>query len=274
MNTPITIRKDLFLLHHPFYQAWVDGTLPLPALKDYARQYFFHVDAFPSYLSQAIELATTDSEREVLRENLEEENGTRYGVSHPELWMRFAEGIGVSRDEMHSTVPRPAIQKVVDTFTSFSKSTLPRALGALYAYESQVPDIADSKITGLQKNFQVKDERTLEMSGRWHFLKYIKRRTLGIGRFSEQSWKSSRRATSKTLKKQLKFLVKCFGTFSATSRQSPRTPTHDTLVCFTFHQRLEPPRQARMHSGGAKHASRGPDQCGNPIFKSVASFEF
>src|SRR4028118_2002567 len=35
------------MLSHPFYQAWTDGTLPLDTLRQYARQYFHHVEAFP-----------------------------------------------------------------------------------------------------------------------------------------------------------------------------------------------------------------------------------
>ena len=39
------------LLKHPFYLAWTRGELTRQALTDYARQYYHHVAAFPTYLS-------------------------------------------------------------------------------------------------------------------------------------------------------------------------------------------------------------------------------
>ena len=39
------------LLKHPFYLAWTRGELSKEALTDYARQYYHHVAAFPTYLS-------------------------------------------------------------------------------------------------------------------------------------------------------------------------------------------------------------------------------
>ncbi|HJX25555.1 MAG TPA: dehydrogenase, partial [Chthoniobacterales bacterium] len=42
---------DKNLLKHPFYLAWTRGELSKEALTDYARQYYHHVAAFPTYLS-------------------------------------------------------------------------------------------------------------------------------------------------------------------------------------------------------------------------------
>ncbi len=39
------------LLKHPFYLAWTRGELSKEALTDYAKQYYHHVAAFPTYLS-------------------------------------------------------------------------------------------------------------------------------------------------------------------------------------------------------------------------------
>lgn len=159
------VPSHLMLLKHPFYQAWMEGTLSRPVLQDYVKQYFHHVEAFPRYLENAIQQSKNDTKNEqtttILSENLAEENGEAYGTSHPELWLRFAEGLDVSRNDVLSANLRPGIENVVKTFTGFSKSSLPEALGSLYAYESQVPEIAHSKIEGLKKNYGIDDERTL-----------------------------------------------------------------------------------------------------------------
>src|ERR1700692_3808543 len=47
------------LLLHPFYQRWTSGALSREALADYARQYYHHVAAFPTYLS-ALHANTAD----------------------------------------------------------------------------------------------------------------------------------------------------------------------------------------------------------------------
>ncbi|PYJ98970.1 MAG: pyrroloquinoline quinone biosynthesis protein PqqC, partial [Verrucomicrobia bacterium] len=54
MNTHLDeIDNDIaekHLLKHPFYLAWTRGELSREALADYARQYYHHVTAFPTYL--------------------------------------------------------------------------------------------------------------------------------------------------------------------------------------------------------------------------------
>ena len=39
------------LLCHPFYQAWSAGRLTRDDLREYAQDYYHHVEAFPSYLA-------------------------------------------------------------------------------------------------------------------------------------------------------------------------------------------------------------------------------
>ena len=48
------------LLTHSFYQAWTRGELTAEALKDYAIQYYRHVEAFPTCLS-ALHSHTADA---------------------------------------------------------------------------------------------------------------------------------------------------------------------------------------------------------------------
>lgn len=161
MRQAFSLPEDLHLLKHPFYQAWMSGRLSRAALADYAEQYYRHVAAFPGYLIHALELTHDADARQILSENLAEEDGTTFGTPHPELWLRFAEGLGVSRATAQHSAPRAGIQGVVDTFTRFSKKSFHEALGALYAYEAQVPEVAASKIEGLKAHFDIHDESTL-----------------------------------------------------------------------------------------------------------------
>lgn len=149
------------LLKHPFYTKWAEGTLPLEALQDYARQYYAFESAMPRYLS-ALHTRTADKavRQEILDNLWDEEHGKE---NHAELWLRFAEGIGVSRDDVASATPNEATQALVDMYAEVTRDA-PVAAGvaALYAYERQVPQVAGSKIDGLEKHYGITDERALK----------------------------------------------------------------------------------------------------------------
>lgn len=136
------------LLLHPFYQAWTRGELPRPALRDYARQYYHHVAAFPTYLS-ALHAHTEDQRvrRHILANLMDEEAGD---PNHPELWLRFAESTGLSRDEVSNAKLWGETEKLIGTFRRVCREgSVAQGIAALYAYESQIPEIAQSKIEGL-----------------------------------------------------------------------------------------------------------------------------
>ena len=144
------------LLKHPFYTKWADGTLPREALQDYARQYYAFESSFPRYLS-ALHARTESAEvRQQLLDNLwDEEHGRE---NHAELWLRFAEGIGVSRDDVRDAPRNEKTQALVGLYSDLSREApVAAGVGALYAYERQVPQVADSKIDGLKTHYGITD---------------------------------------------------------------------------------------------------------------------
>ncbi len=148
------------LLTHPFYTKWAEGTLPREALQEYARQYYAFESAMPRFLS-AIHSRTESAEvRQHLLDNLwDEEHGRD---NHAELWLRFAEGIGVDRDEIRSAQPNEATSALVDTYRELSsQGSVAEGVAALYAYERQVPQVAGSKIDGLKRHYELDDKRAL-----------------------------------------------------------------------------------------------------------------
>ena len=149
------------LLKHPFYLAWTRGELTTEALADYARQYFHHVAAFPTYLSAVHAKCEDQGTRKQLLNNLiDEEAGS---PNHPELWLNFAEGLGVSKDEARNTTKEPETKNLIDTFRSVCRDgSTAEGLAALYAYESQIPAISESKIEGLKKHYGFADPKHYE----------------------------------------------------------------------------------------------------------------
>jgi pyrroloquinoline-quinone synthase len=145
------------LLCHPFYKAWSAGELSGGDLREYARDYYHHVDAFPTYLAElSMRLDESELRRAVLA-NLADEKGWddadgKY-PEHAELWLDFAEGMGAHRD-LRGHQPVAEIKDLMSFFHRIaSEGTPEEALAAFYAYESQVPRVATEKARGLREMY-------------------------------------------------------------------------------------------------------------------------
>lgn len=120
------------LLQHPFYQAWSDGTLPVPALADYAREYGAFIGRIADGWTSVGEAAIAAVE-----------------VGHAKVWGdTFAAGLS-------TTVDAPAVREVQQLCTTADALFQHRAtaLGALYAFEAQQPMTARSKRAGLAGHY-------------------------------------------------------------------------------------------------------------------------
>jgi pyrroloquinoline-quinone synthase len=144
------------LLTHPFYLAWTRGELSREALTDYARQYYHHVAAFPTYLS-AVHAKCDDQgvRKQILSNLIDEEAGS---PNHPELWLQFGNALGVSETDVRNTTKQPETLHLIDTFRAVCDGgTTIDGMAALYAYESQIPPICEAKIDGLKKHYGFTD---------------------------------------------------------------------------------------------------------------------
>lgn len=151
---------EFSMLKHPFYVAWTEGKLSKETLAEYAKQYYAHVRAFPTYVSAVHSACDDVSIRQELLENLiEEERGEE---NHPELWLRFAEGLGVNRDEVRNAGLLQSTQDSVKKIKSLTRSDDYReGLAALFAYETQIPEVARTKREGLKSFYEIVDERAV-----------------------------------------------------------------------------------------------------------------
>jgi pyrroloquinoline-quinone synthase len=147
------------LLKHPFYQDWQTGKLSREALQLYALQYYRHVEAFPKHL-RVLAARIDGPVRSVVLENLaEEENPTG---PHPKLWRDFAAALGVNEEDITACPSLPGTQALIETFREIvGDRPVAEAVAALYAYESQVPEIATSKIDGLKKFYGIDSPKAL-----------------------------------------------------------------------------------------------------------------
>ena len=148
------------LLDHPFYQRWTCGTLTKEELQDYARNYFHYAMAFPTFISAMHQQSEDIAVRQMLLENLiEEERGPE---NHPELWLRFCESLGLDRTAVKAGKPNDATKTLIATMKSLAREgALHEGLAALYAYESQIPAVAKAKIEGLDKWYGISADRDI-----------------------------------------------------------------------------------------------------------------
>ena len=146
------------ILEHPFYVAWQEGTLTGEQLAAYARVYYPHVAAFPGYLTRALESADGPVQAE-LETNLDDE--LHHPKSHSELWLDFAAGLGLAQDDLTESTSHPAADNIVKVFEQLASQGTGQALAALYAYESQQPEVSRQKSDGLRDLYGVEDEHAL-----------------------------------------------------------------------------------------------------------------
>ncbi|MEQ1876275.1 MAG: CADD family putative folate metabolism protein [Bdellovibrionia bacterium] len=160
-----TLTKEIssyHLLGHPFYQAWMAGTLTQEQLAKYAFQYAPHVTAFPRFVSAVHAQAENPVARKMLMENLVDEEGANGATPHPELWRRFSERLGADVRYITLSDVQPKARELVEKFHHLCRSSYEEGLGALYAYEYQVPEVARSKTEGLKKFYGIEKGEATE----------------------------------------------------------------------------------------------------------------
>jgi len=141
------------ILKHPFYVAWSEGRLTREQLASYARAYYPHVAAFPGYIESALQADALPRARHELQQNLVDERLNP--APHHELWLDFAEALGLERGAVASSKAEPSAEQIVATFNRLSRESAGAALAGLYAYESQQPQVARVKADGLRQFYGI-----------------------------------------------------------------------------------------------------------------------
>ncbi len=149
------------LLCHPFYQAWSAGELTRDDLREYAADYYHHVAEFPNYLAEFFAHTGDPELRRAVLSNLNDEEGCdegRPGRAHADLWLDFAVGMDADRGDVRRQNPLPEIGELTAFFHRIATEGAPEAaLAAFYAYESQVPRVAEAKARGLKEWYGADD---------------------------------------------------------------------------------------------------------------------
>ena len=65
------------------------------------------------------------------------------------LWKQFALAVGADKNSVETVEHEHFTKKMIDNFFRLSRSTYAEGLGALYAYERQVPKLQKLKLKDL-----------------------------------------------------------------------------------------------------------------------------
>lgn len=144
------------LANHPFVEGISKGTMPMPQIRGWAIQDSHYRRAVPR-LSMVRYMRCTDPEIQQRLAGVvaEESEGGQYGSSgHYQLFLQFAQAIGVSAEEVQNSRPNAGPAAHV-YWAELIAWTLPWfvAMAAQLAGEGQYPPAVEKLAAGFQKNY-------------------------------------------------------------------------------------------------------------------------
>ena len=145
----------------PMWQGLIQGTLPLPMLKEFARQHSIIPLHNHNYHGRLYVHCPDPKWREMIAEVVYEEGTGRLyadGVAHNELYYCFGEGLGIDREEMKNVRYCPGAIAFKAYFSSMCEKTFLEGVSShMLAGEAQGPGYFGSIAKHLQENFDLTD---------------------------------------------------------------------------------------------------------------------
>lgn len=149
---------------HPFFKSWEKGTLPVATLRAWAPQFYTWLTVIPrAYAERFARLPWTPAMakyRPMLLEHLVEEAGfpeEKYRP-HPELFLDFCEGLGLSRTQVQSTPWLPMTYLAVDEFLYVNREE-PFYVSAAGSSEPPNVDLCERLLPALRKTYKIPEAK-------------------------------------------------------------------------------------------------------------------
>jgi len=107
---------------HPFFADIERGTAPRPLVQRWVGQFYPWLACVPLAMAERFSRCSWEAKydrfRRMILDQLVEEAGDPKGKEpgHPELWLRFCEGLGVSREAILATPLLPSTMVAIDDF--------------------------------------------------------------------------------------------------------------------------------------------------------------
>ncbi len=107
---------------HPFFAAVEKGDVPKGVVQAWAKQFYPWLASVPIAMAERFSNCpidpTNDPYRRLILDQLVEEAGDPRGKApgHPELWLRFCEGLGLRREDVLAEPQLPSTMLAIDDF--------------------------------------------------------------------------------------------------------------------------------------------------------------
>ena len=132
------------LLTHPYYRAWVAGSLTMGDLGAYAGQYRHVEQCLPQVLSATVERLDDEIARHLVEANLADELSRPR--PHLDLFDTFAAAVGTG-----GAAPTTATAHLVSVYQEAAATGPVAALAVIGAYEVQAAEVATTKARSLRE---------------------------------------------------------------------------------------------------------------------------
>lgn len=143
---------------HPLRQLFLTGRLTKEQLQWWAKNLFHEFRNIHRFFGVRYQKCPVPELRRALLENMVEEEGEdlfggKY-PSHAELWVRFAEGLQIPRQEMLSCEPLPAIRAALEMYVQLvQQSHWAVAIGTGLVFEGEGPKRMREEREALEKHY-------------------------------------------------------------------------------------------------------------------------
>jgi pyrroloquinoline quinone (PQQ) biosynthesis protein C len=142
-----------FLLDHPYYRAWQDGSLRSADIGSYAGQYRHFEQVLPEALATVATSLPAGPPRRLVEENLADERSRP--VSHVELFEQFAASVNATVEP-----PTAATRQLVHLYRDGAEAGPVEGLAVIAAYETQAAEIARTKAQALRQHHGLDEDDT------------------------------------------------------------------------------------------------------------------
>lgn len=107
---------------HPFFSRLEKGEVPIELVREWAKQFYPWLASVPIAMAERFANCSwepqNDRYRRMILDQLVEEAGDPKGKApgHPELWLRFCEGLGLRREAVQTAPLLPSTMVAIDDF--------------------------------------------------------------------------------------------------------------------------------------------------------------
>ncbi|MCI4331030.1 MAG: iron-containing redox enzyme family protein [Thermoplasmata archaeon] len=148
---------------HPFFAKLERGEVPREVVHRWIAQFYPWLACVPIAMAERFSRCSWEPKfdrfRQMILDQLLEEAGDPKGKApgHPELWLRFCEGIGLPRSQVHATPLLPSTLVAMDDFLYINRE-VPFYISAAGSSEPPNVELCQRLLPSFQRHYHVDDE--------------------------------------------------------------------------------------------------------------------